>query len=171
MIEVLVENEYADDVGEIRSVNDAAFGQAAEGAIVDALRAEGALAISLVARREEKVIGHVALSPVETVTTGELVLGLGPVGVLPAEQRRGIGSALIRAGLERAKAERWDGVVVLGYRAYYRRFGFEPASRFGMRCEYDVPDESFMAIELTPAGLSDCAGLVRYHAAFALAAP
>ena len=164
-----IDAESQDDIDAIRVVNNTAFGQPAEGAIVDALRDANALTISLVARENGPVVGHVAFSSVTTVKTGALVLGLGPVAVMPAEQRRGIGGALIREGLDQARSSGWAGVVVLGHPEYYTRFGFVPASRFGIRCEYDVPDEVFMALELTPAGLTGCAGIVRYHAAFALA--
>jgi putative acetyltransferase len=163
------EAERPFDIEAIRAINDAAFGHGAEGAIVDMLRAAEVLTISLVARGGEHVVGHVALSPVVSPNADAKLLGLGPVAVLPVEQRRGIGSMLIRQGLEQARAMGWAGVVVLGHAEYYPRFGFVPASRFGIRCEYDVPDEAFMAIELQPAGLQNCAGLAKYHAAFALA--
>lgn len=171
MSDVIIEAEHASDIDAIRAVNDAAFGFPAEGKIVDALREAGALTISLVARADGRVVGHVAFSPVTSTRETAKLLGLGPVAVLPELQRRGIGSALIREGLAQARLGGYDGVVVLGHADYYPRFGFAPASRFGIRCEYDVPDEAFMVLPLTPAGLTDSAGLVRYHAAFALGAP
>jgi putative acetyltransferase len=164
-----IELERLQDVVGIRAVNDSAFGQAVEGAVVDALREAGALTISLVARNADMVVGHAAFSPVTATRGAAKLLGLGPVAVLPDLQRRGIGSALIRAGLEQVRRGGFDGVVVLGHPDYYPRFGFVPASRFGLQCEYDVPSEAFMAVELVPGGLTDCAGRARYHAAFALA--
>jgi putative acetyltransferase len=89
------------------------------------------------------------------------------MAVLPEMQRRAIGSALVRRGLEEILAEGFDAVVVLGHPHYYPRFGFLPASRFGLRCEYDVPDEVFMALELRNGSLEHAAGMVRYHPAFA----
>lgn len=171
MTDVLIDPELPDDADAIRVLNDAAFGQGTEGAIVDALRSASSLTISLVARIGDLVVGHAAFSPVATESPGALVLGLGPVAVTPSEQRRGIGTALVRAGIERVREAGWHGVVVLGHPEYYPRFGFVPASRFGIRCEYDVPDDVFMALELRTDGLRNCAGLARYHAAFALAAP
>jgi putative acetyltransferase len=95
-------------------------------------------------------------------------MGLAPMAVLPAHQRRGVGSSLVRAGLDVCRHRGVDAVVVLGHAAFYPRFGFQPASRFGIRSEYDVPDDVFMAIELRPGALAGPAGLVRYHAAFRL---
>jgi putative acetyltransferase len=94
-------------------------------------------------------------------------MGLAPMAVLPAEQRRGVGSALVQAGLDRCRQLPCGAVVVLGHPAYYPRFGFSPASRFGVTCEYDVPDEVFMAMELEPGFLRDKPGTIRYHPAFA----
>jgi putative acetyltransferase len=89
------------------------------------------------------------------------------MAVMPEHQRKGIGSALVRAGLEHCKRLGFVAVVVLGHAEYYPRFGFSPAARFGIRSEYDVPDDVFMAVELQPAALSGKTGTVKYHAAFA----
>lgn len=94
-------------------------------------------------------------------------MGLAPMAVMPAAQRRGIGSALIRSGLERCAQLGYSAVVVLGHPEYYPRFGFVPASRFGIGCEYEVPDEVFMALELEPGALTGMSGTIRYHPAFA----
>ena len=94
-------------------------------------------------------------------------MGLAPMAVLPARQRGGIGSALVRAGLDACRQLGCTAVVVLGHPAYYPRFGFQPASRFALGCEYDVPDEAFMALEVEPGSLVGKAGTIRYHRAFA----
>jgi len=169
MVDVHINPEQPQDADAIRDVHRAAFGQEVEGAIVDALRDSGGLTISLVARAGDRIVGHVALSPMQMVDEDAKVLGLGPIGVLPDLQRHGVGTALMQIWIERANAARFDGIVVLGHPEYYTRFGFVPASRFGVRCEYDVPDDVFMALELQPSGLQNCAGLARYHSAFALA--
>lgn len=157
------------DIDAIRAVHRAAFGQEAEGAIVDALREAEALTISLVARIDDAVVGHVALSPMEMPNVAVKVLGLGPIGVVPERQSSGFGSDLMNAAITRAQTAGFDGIVVVGHPEYYTRFGFVPASRFGIRCEYDVPDDVFMALELQGSRLTDCAGLAKYHAAFAIA--
>lgn len=92
--------------------------------------------------------------------------GLGPMAVRPGHQRTGIGSALVREGLERCRRRGVDLVVVLGHPEYYPRFGFAAASRLGLRCQFDVPDEVFMALELTPGGAAKAGGFVRYASAF-----
>ena len=94
------------------------------------------------------------------------VMGLTPMAVAPAHQRKGIGSALVRAGLEQCRKLDFDAVVVLGHPEYYPRFGFSPSSRFGVESEYDVPEEVFMALELRPNALSGRSAVARYHSAF-----
>ena len=82
-------------------------------------------------------------------------------------RRRGIGGRLIGAGVDACQALGAGALVVLGHARYYPRFGFEPACGFGLSCEYDVPDEAFMALELAPEYLSSKSGLIRYHESFA----
>jgi putative acetyltransferase len=115
------------------------------------------------------VAGHVLFSPVavDPAAGRAGALGLAPLAVLPGRQRRGVGSALVRAGLDELRRRGAAAVVVLGHAAYYPRFGFAPASRFGLRCEFDCPDESFLALELRPGALAGGAGVVRYRPEFA----
>lgn len=165
----IIRSETAADRGVIHDVNAAAFGRDGEADLVDALRAAGALVVSLVADVEGMIVGHVAFSPVriERAPESSCFVGLAPVAVLPEYQRRGIGAELIRRGLAECAALRYCGAVVLGDPAYYGRFGFRPAAEFGLRCEYDVPHEAFMALPLSESAFSGCSGLVRYDAAFA----
>jgi putative acetyltransferase len=95
-----------------------------------------------------------------------VLMGLAPMAVVPARQRQGIGARLIAVGLERCGQLGAAAVVVLGHADYYPRFGFTPASRFGLRCEYDVPDDVFMVRELAGGGLTGLAGTIRYHPVF-----
>jgi putative acetyltransferase len=87
---------------------------------------------------------------------------VAPLAVLPAFQRLGIGSALVSAGLERCRVERHSRVLVLGDPAYYSRFGFVPAARFGLKCPFPAREDSFMAIELAIGAFAKTSGLVRY---------
>ncbi len=135
--------------------------QQTEGAIINALRAAGALTLSLVAHEDGRAVGHIAFSPVVISDGSTDWYGLGPVAVLPAMQGRGIGAALIQAGLDQLQARGAAGCVVMGDPAYYQRFGFEttPALTYP-----GVPPEYFMAQVFTrPAR-----GRVDYHAGFAL---
>jgi len=156
------------DIAGIRAVNRAAFETGVESDLVDALREQAQPIVSLVADAAGSIVGHILFSPVTLSDHAGLnIMALAPMAVLPAEQRRGVGSALVRAGLERCNEIGCCAVIVLGHAEYYPRFGFVPASRFGIGCEYDVPDEVFMALELEPGALRGRSGTIKYHAAFA----
>lgn len=156
------------DAAAIDAVNRAAFGQPAEATLVADLRDQASPLVSLVADAGSEIVGHVLFSPVTLTNHADVkIMGLAPMAVLPAMQRRGIGSTLARAGLDACTRLGYDAVVVVGHAQYYPRFGFRPASAFGLRCEYDVPDEVFMALELAPGRLAGKSGTIRYHPAFA----
>ena len=168
-VAIAVRDEQPEDLAAIRAVNDAAFDQPLEGRIVDALRAHGAVRLSLVAEVEGHVVGHILFSPV--TSAGAEGLGLGPMAVTPGQQRRGVGGALIEAALARLRAAGFPFVVVLGHHEYYTRFGFVPASRYGLRCEWDVPDEAFMVHVIDPAATAAAAGLISYRPEFLMEMP
>ncbi|HYI42461.1 MAG TPA: N-acetyltransferase [Sphingomicrobium sp.] len=130
-----------------------------EAAIVERLREAGALRISLVASEADAIIGHVAISPV-TIAGSTEWFGLGPVSVHPDSQRTGVGSALIRAALERLKRGGANGCLVVGEPDYYRRFGFTQlaAITYG-----EIPPAYLQAIRFAGAPPR---GEVRYHLAF-----
>jgi putative acetyltransferase len=156
------------DVAAIRQVVEAAFGRAAEADLVDKLRAQGKAVVSLVAEMEGQIVGHILFSEVtvETNPRNIKLIGLAPLAVAPAHQRSGIGAHLTRAGLAACRAAGYDAAIVLGHPEYYPRFGFVPASRFGITSEYKVRDEVFMALELYPGALTECAGLAQYQPEF-----
>ncbi len=165
---MLIRPEQVADHAAIHRVNAAAFDTAAEADLVDALREQARPFVSLVAEESSAIVGHIAFTPVAFDTRPDaLIMGLAPMAVVPAHQRHGIGSALVCAGLAECRALGYGAVVVLGHPDYYPRFGFAPAARFGISCEYDVPAEVFMALELKPGCLAGTAGIIRYHAAFA----
>lgn len=148
-------------------MNTAAFATRLEADLVDTLRKTAGPLISLVADDRGKIIGHILFSPVTLSGQRDVqIMGLAPMAVLPGEQRRGIGSALVREGLTRCKNLGYGAVVVVGHRDYYPRFGFQPAATFNLRSEYDVPDDVFMALELTPNYLQGKAGTIHFHSAF-----
>ena len=162
-----VRSETDADRAAIRAVNEAAFESSLEADIVDALRSKRIELVSLVAERDGGVLGHILFSPVSLDKHGELkLMALGPMAVVPRHQREGIGSRLVREGLIRCRQLGVQAVVVVGHPQYYPRFGFTAASRYGVRCEYDVPDDVFMLLELARGALSGVSGLVTYDQVF-----
>jgi putative acetyltransferase len=157
------------DLEEIRQIHIDAFGRSAEADLIDALRNQGQITVSLVAATQEEVIGNAVLSPVTIMPTvpGLKMLGLGPMAVRPGFQLQGVGSKLIGRGTDVARMLGCQAMVVLGPPDYYERFGFAPASRYGLRSEFDESVGSFMVIELHPGSLSGWwNGVVRYQPEF-----
>ncbi|HVI70327.1 MAG TPA: N-acetyltransferase [Pyrinomonadaceae bacterium] len=156
--------ERADDVAAIRDVNRRAFGQDQEGNIVDALRSNGAVLLSLVATLNDQVVGHIMFSPISVDdVTGA---ALAPMAVLPEHQRSGIGSKLVEAGIRELQDAGYPFIIVLGHANYYPRFGFVPASRVGIKCEWQVPDDVFMVLILDQAKMAGVFGLAKYRHEF-----
>ena len=164
---ISIRAEQTQDAGAVRRVNESAFETAAEADLVDLLRARGKLVVSLVACADDQVVGHIAFSQAIIASSPHLRgLGLGPMAVAPDMQRSGIGSRLVRAGLEQCCAEGIDYVIVLGHPQFYPRFGFVPASRFGVWSAWPAPDDAFMALELRPGALAGASGLAAYEPEF-----
>jgi len=159
--------ETTDDIPAIRDILLAAFPTAAEADIVDALRADPRAwikGLSMVTTTAEGTpVGYALLSRCHV--DGEPALALAPCAVVPSAQRTGAGSAAIRAALGAAQAMGENLVLVLGHADYYPRFGFTPASRFGIRAPFEVPDEAMMATALDGARPVPT-GTIGYPAAF-----
>lgn len=155
------------DAAAVRRINLAAFPGPAEADLVDALRADpGAWieGLSLLAEAPDGTpAGHALLTRCQV--DGHPALALAPCAVLPAHQRQGAGTAAVTAGLEAARALGENLVLVLGHARYYPRFGFTPASRWGIRPPFEVPDEAMMALALAPDRAVP-SGLISYPAAF-----
>jgi len=164
---MLIRPETTADHEAIRQVNRLAFGQDAEARLVDALREGGYVRVSLVAEKEGQIVGHILFSDLPIITKAGTVpaLALAPMAVLPTFQRQGIGSALVRRGLEVCREQGHRIVIVLGHPDFYPMFGFsarlaEPlSSPFG-------GGESWMALELVPGALAGVAGKVEYPSPF-----
>ncbi|AXK67128.1 N-acetyltransferase [Burkholderia sp. IDO3] len=167
---VTLRDERASDVDAIGRVIVAAFADEPqhgqfERRIVDALRAGGALSVSLVAERDERVIGHVAFSPVSiggAPAASQQWYGLAPLAVRPDCWRQSIGAGLVRTGLDALRRLGARGCVVLGDPAYYARFGFEPFD--GLVFAHALPGH-FLALSFD-ATAPRPSGEVRYHDAF-----
>ncbi|WP_428912194.1 GNAT family N-acetyltransferase [Niallia sp. Krafla_26] len=125
--------------------------------------------LSLVAlNQDNKVISHILLSKIKIVDGDNAVdsLALAPVSVTPEYQKKGIGSQLIHVALKKAKDLGYRSVIVLGHKDYYPKFGFKPASLWNIQAPFEVPDEVFMALELTHHSLEKVQGVVHYSKAF-----
>jgi len=162
-----IREERPEDAAVIRYVLEQAFRGSDEANLVEMLREANKAPISLVAIYDGQLVGHILFSPVTIAPAqpGFSGIGLAPVGVLPEFQRGGIGSSLIREGLEECKRAGYDLVVVLGNPRYYSRFGFSRASDYGLKNEYDA-DEAFMAMELRKGALAKVSGTVKYQPEF-----
>jgi putative acetyltransferase len=168
---VTVRCENAKDPQErlvVRSTNQAAFGRPDEADLIDAVRADGAEILSLVAELGQRIVGHILFSRmwIDTSSGPVPAVALAPMAVLPECQRRGIGGRLIRSGLDllRARGERI--VIVLGHPDYYPRFGFSCEKARALDSPFRP--EAFMALELSPGALDGISGNVKYSAAFGL---
>ena len=189
---ITIRAEKPGDASRFREVNELAFGRAVEADIVDALRLARPDALSLVAEESAAggdgdtspssgggaegagndggtVVGYLLFTPATVVSRGRRVAGMGlaPLAVIPNRQRQGIGSALVRRGLDILRESTCPFVVVLGHPAYYPRFGFEPAAAAGLSSQWDgVPDEAFMALVLDAESMRGVSGVARYREEF-----
>lgn len=118
--------------------------------------------------QDNELVGHILLSKITIVNDDKTVdsLALAPVSVIPEHQKKGIGSQLIHAALKKAKEIGYHSVIVLGHKDYYPKFGFKQARLWNIQAPFDVPDEVFMALELTENYLKNVQGVVHYSNAF-----
>ena len=162
--------EQPDDCAGIDGVHRLAFGQEDEARLVRKLRAAHGfdLTLSLVAVRDGELVGHILFSPIRIEGEGGDVpaLALAPMAVLPAWQRRGVGSVLVHEGLAASRQAGHCIVVVVGHADYYPRFGFTPAGRRNLRLPFASPDAAFMALALMPGALKGLDGAIRYSPPF-----
>jgi len=159
-----IREERPDDIPAIREVNNRAFGETQEANIVDALRSNAAMLLSLVATLNSQVVGHILYSPASVEATAGAALG--PMAVLPEHQRHGIGSKLVEAGNRRIQDAGWPFIIVFGHQHFYPRFGFRPGSTRGITCEWDVPDDVFMLLVLDERRMQGVSGSAKYRGEF-----
>jgi putative acetyltransferase len=165
-MKVSIRVERSRDQEAVFEVNAQAFETPAEAKLVDALRPAVKPLISLVAvHKKETVVGHILFTPVRVGAAGK-AMALGPMAVRPDFQRKGIGSRLVRAGLDACRHRGHGVVFVLGHADFYPRFGFQPAASLGFRYGSSELDRYFMVAELTSKALKGLAGSVKYHPEF-----
>jgi putative acetyltransferase len=162
---IQIRDERPEDISAIRSLTNLAFGQELESGLIDALRSNEGVLLSLVAVSGARVVGHAMYSP---ASVDDRIHGaaLGPMGVHPEFQRQGIGSRLVEAGNERIRHMGLPFIIVLGHPGYYPRFGFQPAAWQRITCEWDVPDEVFMLLKLDEGRMRGVEGLASYRQEF-----
>jgi len=161
--------EEPEDIPSVRVVNEQAFEQHAEADLVDKLRRDCPEALSLVAEDSGHVVGHIFFTPATVDGWDSTIQGMGlaPMAVLPERQREGIGSSLVEHGLEILRDRCCRFVIVLGHSGYYPRFGFEPASRYGLTSQWEgVPDEAFMVLIFDKASMAGVTGVAQYRDEF-----
>jgi putative acetyltransferase len=158
-----IRKEEQRDCDAVHQLNAAAFDNGPEAALVDKLRVSCKDCLSFVADEDGEVVGHILFTPATVEGSSAVGMGLAPMAVLPSHQRKGIGSQLVRYGLEFLRKIACPFVIVLGHPGYYPRFGFEPASKYRLVSQWEgVPDNAFMVIIFDKAALTESGGIARY---------
>lgn len=166
---MIIREERPEDIRDIHALNEQAFGAPEEANIIDKLRDNCEGLLSLVAVEMEKIVGHILFSPATIEGEHGVVegMGLAPMAVLPEMQRQGIGTQLIKRGIEHLKRMHCPFIIVLGHPEYYPRFGFEIASRYGIKSQWEgVPDEAFMILWLDKSMMNHVSGVGKYKDEF-----
>ena len=172
-MKILLRPEEANDIETIFDLNSQAFGRNNEAKVVNLLRCKKTFipALSIVAIKENQLVGHILFTLVEIVDKQAKKyqsLALAPVAVHPDFQNQGIGTQMIKYGLNQAQQLGFKSVIVLGHAPYYPRFGFLPASRWNISAPFEVPSYNFMAMELNPGDLDGVSGIVDFPREFSI---
>ena len=167
MVMIKIRKEESKDREAVHHLNLIAFDHGPEADLVDQLRASCEEYLSFVAVGDGSVIGHILFTPASVEDCSAVGMGLAPMSVLPSQQRKGIGSRLVRYGLEFLRNAGCPFVVVLGHPEYYPRFGFERASKYQLRSQWDgVPDDAFMIVVFDSGVLPTTGGIASYRDEF-----
>ena len=166
---MIIRQEKPEDIDDIHALNELAFGQPQEANIIDKLRINCDNLLSLVVIENEKVVGHILFSPVEIEGQHGIIRGMGlaPMAVLSEMQHKGIGTQLVKSGIENLREMQCPFIIVLGHPEYYPRFGFERASLYGIKCQWEgIPDDAFMILWLDKSKINRVSGLAKYRDEF-----
>ena len=167
---IIIRPETLENYTAISEVNKLAFGQENEARLVKNIRHADNFnpKLSLVAIKDKKVVGHILFSPIiiQTPMGNIPALALAPLAVCPEFQNQGIGSQLVKQGLQECQRLGHKVVIVIGHPTYYTRFGFSPATAKGLEAPFPVPDKAFMILELIPGTLDSISGMVKYPPVF-----
>jgi predicted N-acetyltransferase YhbS len=120
--------------------------------------------LSLVAEIADQIVGHIMLTSVVIKGKGKSFpsLALAPLSVLPAFQKRGVGTALVNQAHARARHLGFSSIIVVGIPGYYPKFGYSPLSTYDIKVPFKIREENCFIISLTPDALSGVSGLVEY---------
>lgn len=172
---MIIREELSNDYKEVEKVIEESFKTAEftdnqEHNLVRRLRQsdEFIKELSLVAEKNNKVVGHILLTKalIKDKYKSTETLALAPLSVLTEYQKTGVGKALMNRAIELSKELGYKSIVVLGHENYYPKFGFEKASIYGIKAPFEVPDEAYMILELIPNALMGVTGIVEYSKAF-----
>ncbi|MDK8180817.1 N-acetyltransferase [Paenibacillus sp. UMB4589-SE434] len=168
---IVIRQESIEDIDEVFYVVRKAFEKADysdhdEHHLVNRLRKSDMFipALSLVAVDEDRIVGYILFTEIKV--GDHILVALAPVAVLPELQKKSIGKLLIMEGHQLASRLGYKGSIVMGHEQYYPKFGYQKASQYQIKAPFEVPDECFMAIELTEGGLSGVHGVVEYAKEF-----
>jgi putative acetyltransferase len=164
---IKIRKEEPKDRDAVYHLNLVAFDNGPEADLVDKLRASCKEYLSFVAVEEGCVIGHILFTPVTVEDCSSVGMGLAPMSVVPSQQRKGVGSRLVRYGLEFLRNAGCSYVIVLGHPEFYPRFGFELASKYQLCSQWEgVPEDAFMVVVFDSGALPQTGGIARYRDEF-----
>lgn len=169
---ITIRPEKSEDFNTIYKINKKAFNGEVEARLIDKIRQSDNFVpeLSLVALKDDKIVGHILFSRVKIKIKGaeKLILALAPIAVLPELQKKGIGSLLVKKGLQTCKGFDYDIIVVIGHPEFFPRFGFTPARKRGLEVSFgvEIPSEAFMVCELKKDALKDIRGIIEFPSYF-----
>jgi len=172
-MKLIIREEQERDYDEIYRLHHEAFGRKEEAELISELRKNDGIIISLVALLSNLIVGHILYTPCKINSHRNELTGaaLGPMAVLPAYQKKGIGRKIMEESIEIISEAGYPFIAVLGYPEYYSQFGFTPASKQGLQCQWDVADNAFMILPLDSEHMGGITGTVFYRPEFSKLVP